>query len=100
MIDNTFFFSQRKPTNKSGATSAGVLRWNGHERTELPNDFRGEQAAGGKPYYLVPVFTEWDDRLFVRCIPPYILASQRHADAPRLSAEARTAIAAVSGPGA
>ena len=42
-------------------------------------------AAGGKPYYLVPVFTEWEDRLFVRCIPPYIWASQRHPEAPRLT---------------
>jgi hypothetical protein len=52
---------------------------------QLPYDFRGEQAAGGKPYYLAPVFTDWDDRLFVRCIPPYIFASQRHAEAPRLT---------------
>ena len=51
----------------------------------FPYDFRGEQAPGSKPYYELPVFTEWNDRLFVRCIPPYILASQRHADAPRLS---------------
>jgi len=52
---------------------------------DYPYDFRGEQAPGGKAYYSLPVFTEWNDRLFVRCIPPYILASQRHADAPRLS---------------
>ena len=50
-----------------------------------PYDFRGEQAPGRKPYYELPVFTEWSNRLFVRCIPPYIVASQRHADAPRLS---------------
>src|SRR5262249_48699616 len=52
---------------------------------EFPYDYRGEQPAGGTPYYSLPVFTEWDGRLFVRCIPPYILASQRHPDAPRLS---------------
>jgi alpha-ketoglutarate-dependent taurine dioxygenase len=51
----------------------------------FPYDFRGEQPPGGTPYYLVPVFTEWDDRLFVRCIPPYIWASQRHPEAPRLT---------------
>jgi hypothetical protein len=34
---------------------------------------------------MLPVFTEWHDRLFVRCIPPYIWASQRHEEAPRLS---------------
>jgi alpha-ketoglutarate-dependent taurine dioxygenase len=52
---------------------------------ELPYDYRGEQPEGGKPYYTVPVFTEWDGRLFVRCIPPYIWASQRHPEAPRLT---------------
>lgn len=59
---------------------------------ELPNDFRGEQPPDGKPYYMIPVFTEWDDRLFVRCIPPYILASQRHAEAPRLTDTQRDAL--------
>ncbi|HZQ85803.1 MAG TPA: TauD/TfdA family dioxygenase, partial [Acidimicrobiales bacterium] len=44
---------------------------------------------------LVPVFTEWDDRLFVRCIPPYIWASQRHADAPRLTDVQQEALQAV-----
>jgi len=62
---------------------------------DLPNDFRGEQADGGKPYYLVPVFTEWEDRLFVRCIPPYILASQRHPETPRLTDLQKEALAAV-----
>src|SRR5437773_3965046 len=32
----------------------------------FPYDFRGEQAPGRKPYYELPVFTEWRDRLFVR----------------------------------
>ena len=57
-----------------------------------PNDFRGEQGPGGKPYYMVPVFTEWDGRLFVRCIPPYIRASQRHPEAPRLTEAASAAL--------
>jgi hypothetical protein len=60
-----------------------------------PYDFRGEQAEGGKAFYSVPVFTEWDDRLFVRCIPPYIWASQRHDDAPRLTDVQREALQAV-----
>jgi hypothetical protein len=51
-----------------------------------PYDFRGEQRSGGKPYYMVPVFTEWNDRLFVRYIRPYIRASQRHPETPRISA--------------
>jgi hypothetical protein len=58
----------------------------------FPYDFRGEQPEGGQPYYALPVFTEWEDRLFVRCIPPYIWASQRHPDAPRLSAAQQEAL--------
>ena len=62
----------------------------------LPYDFRGEQPPGGKPYYLFPVFTDFDDRLFVRFIPAYIRASQRHDEAPRVSAKALEALDAVS----
>jgi len=60
---------------------------------ELPYDTRGEHPEGGTPFYLVPGFSELAGRLFVRFIPPYILASQRHPEAPRLSATARQAIA-------
>jgi hypothetical protein len=63
---------------------------------ELPYDFRGEQPAGAKPFYKFPVFTEHDKRLFVRFIPQYIRASQRHAEAPRLSDVALEALDAVS----
>ncbi len=62
---------------------------------ELPYDYRGEQPPDGRPYYLVPVFTEWEGRLFVRCIPPYIWASQRHAEAPRLTDPQREALGEV-----
>ena len=58
----------------------------------LPYDFRGEQGPGGKPYYLVPVFTECADRLFVRYIRPYIRASQRHPEAPRIGVLAERAM--------
>jgi hypothetical protein len=51
----------------------------------FPYDFRGEQPEGAASFYALPVFTEWDDRLFVRCIPGYIWASQRHPEAPRLT---------------
>jgi hypothetical protein len=51
----------------------------------LPWDFRGEQPPGGAPFYSRRVFTEHEGRLFVRFIPQYIRASQRHPDAPRLS---------------
>jgi hypothetical protein len=52
----------------------------------FPYDFRGEPAEGAAAFYSLPIFTEWEGRLFVRAIPPYIVASQRHPDAPRLSA--------------
>lgn len=52
---------------------------------ELPWDFRGEEAPGARPYYIRPVFTEHQGRLFCRYVPSYIKSSQRHAEAPRLS---------------
>lgn len=57
-----------------------------------PYDFRGGQPAGAKRWYQVPVFTNWKGRLFVRYIRPYILASQRFEDAPRISALAEKAM--------
>jgi hypothetical protein len=57
-----------------------------------PYDFRGEQKSGGKPYYMVPVFTDCGDRLFVRYIRPYIQASQRHPEAPRIEPLAEQAM--------
>jgi hypothetical protein len=64
---------------------------------ELPYDTRGEQADGARAFYMVPGFTQHADRLFVRFIPQYILASQRHPDAPRLSDKAREAIRTMVG---
>ena len=57
-----------------------------------PFDFRGEQPKGEKGWYRVPIFTDFGDRLFVRCIPPYTVASQRHEDAPRLTELAKRAL--------
>jgi hypothetical protein len=57
-----------------------------------PYDFRGEQPDGARSWYQMPVFTEFDDRLYVRYIRPYILASQRHSDAPRITADAEAAM--------
>ncbi len=57
-----------------------------------PYDFRGEQPPGARGWYPMPVFTRWGNRLFCRLIGPYILASQRHADAPRLTEVAREAL--------
>ncbi len=58
----------------------------------LPYDFRGEERKGGTPFYHVPVFSEHGKRLFVRYIRPYIEASQRHAEAPRLTETQRAAM--------
>lgn len=55
-------------------------------------DSRGEQAPGQKPWYTMPAFTSWGDRLFVRYIRPYIRSAARHADAPRPSAAATEAM--------
>jgi hypothetical protein len=57
-----------------------------------PYDFRGGEPPGSKPWYEIPVFTDWRGRLFVRYIRPYILASQRHADAPRIEPLAEQAM--------
>lgn len=61
----------------------------------FPYDARGEHADGTAAFYRIPVFTEWEDRLFVRCIPPYIWASQRHPDAPRLTEVQQAALRAL-----
>lgn len=58
----------------------------------LPYDFRGEQRDGGKPYYLLPTFVRHGERLFIRYIRPFIEASQRHPDAPRLTGRQRAAM--------
>jgi hypothetical protein len=55
-------------------------------------DMRGEEKPGGKPWYLMPVFTEKAGRLFTRYIRPYILSARRHADAPQPSAAANEAM--------
>ena len=55
---------------------------------ELAYDFRGEERAGSRPWYLMPVFTRRAERLFVRYIRPYIHSARRHAGAPAPSAAA------------
>jgi hypothetical protein len=60
----------------------------------LPYDYRGEEAEGGRPYYTIPAFTRHEDRLFIRYIPPFIKASQRHEGAPRLTEQQQAAMAA------
>ena len=59
-----------------------------------PYDFRGEQRRAPRGWYPMPVFTELGrPALRAASSAPYILASQRHADAPRLTARAREATA-------
>jgi len=60
----------------------------------LPYDYRGEQAEGAKPFYNVPAFSRKGGRLFVRYIPQFVLASQRHDSAPRLQDRQRQAMKA------
>ena len=62
-----------------------------------PYDMRGEQRPGARGWYEMPVFTAHAGRLFVRLIRAYILASQRHADAPRLTDRAREALEWIQG---
>jgi hypothetical protein len=57
-----------------------------------PFDYRGEQPPGKPGWYPMPVFTRHGDRLFIRLIRPYVLASQRHEDAPRLTDKAIEAL--------
>ncbi|MGJ4931612.1 TauD/TfdA family dioxygenase [Bradyrhizobium sp. HKCCYLS2038] len=68
-------------------------------RGDFPIDFRGDQPSGGRPYYLLPVFSERKGRLFCRLLASYIRSSQRHPDAPRLTPlqnEALDAVAALA----
>ncbi len=58
----------------------------------LVYDLRGEHAPGTKPWYTMPAFSRYGDRLFVRYIRPYIDSARRHDDAPRPSAAAREAM--------
>jgi hypothetical protein len=58
-----------------------------------PFDFRNEQASGARAWYTMPVFTRWGERVFIRLIGHYIMTSQRHADAPRLTDTALEALA-------
>jgi hypothetical protein len=52
----------------------------------LATDRRGEVPAGAKPYFLIPVFNWFAERLSTIYQRQYIDSAQRFADAPRLSA--------------
>ena len=55
---------------------------------ELTYDYRGEQGPGQRPWYSMPAFSRWGERLFVRYIRPYIRSARRHPDAPQPSEQA------------
>ncbi len=53
----------------------------------LPQDRRGEEAPGERPFSTMPVFSERDGVFVARYLRRFIQDSQRHPDAPRLSVE-------------
>jgi hypothetical protein len=57
-----------------------------------PYHFRGAEPKGARAWYEMPVFTNWGGRLFVRYIRPYIVASQKLEDAPRITERAELAM--------
>lgn len=63
---------------------------------ELPFDLRGGQTRGGKPFYMMPIFTVFRGRLFVRFVAEYIATSQRYVEAPRLTPLVKEAVDVLS----
>jgi hypothetical protein len=61
----------------------------------LPHDRRGEQAAGQPPWSQIPVFSQVGGSFAARYVRRFIEGSQRHEQAPRLTASQRAALDAV-----
>lgn len=61
----------------------------------LPQDRRGEQAAGQPPWSQIPVFSQVGSSFAARYVRRFIEGSQRHEEAPRLTARQRAALDAV-----
>lgn len=61
----------------------------------LPYDRRGEQAAGQPPWSQIPVFSQVGGSFAARYVRRFIEGSQRHEEAPRLTAAQRAALDAV-----
>jgi hypothetical protein len=61
----------------------------------LPHDRRGEQAAGQPPWSQIPVFSQVGGWFAARYVRRFIEGSQRHPEAPRLTARQRAALDAV-----
>lgn len=61
----------------------------------LPQDRRGEEGAGERPYSTMPVFHDADGVFVARYLRRFIEDSQRHPDAPRLDDRDRAALDAL-----
>jgi hypothetical protein len=61
----------------------------------LPHDRRGEQAAGQPPWSQIPVFSQVGGSFAARYVRRFIEGSQRHEQAPRLTAGQQAALDAV-----
>ena len=48
-------------------------------------DRRGEEGPGDTPYYLTPIFNNYNGKLFIRYNRVYIEFAQRFPEAPRLT---------------
>jgi hypothetical protein len=59
----------------------------------MPFDRRGEVPEGKRPWYLIPVITDYAGYLTVGYTHSNIVASQRHIDAPRLTPQDYEALA-------
>ena len=69
-------------------------------RASSPTTSAASRPTARHAFYTLPVFTEWDDRLFVRCIPPLhlgVAAPPRRAP-PHRRADARPSRAVVAWP--
>ena len=61
----------------------------------MPQDRRGEEVPGERAYMMMPVFSEQDGVFVGRYLRQFIHNAQRHAQAPRLSAEDLAALDAL-----
>jgi len=55
-------------------------------------DYRGEEMAGEKPYYVQPVFMPQNGRLYARYGRTYVMTGQRFPEVPRLTGDQIAAI--------
>ncbi|WP_280718354.1 TauD/TfdA family dioxygenase [Kitasatospora sp. MAP5-34] len=61
----------------------------------LPNDRRGEEQPGEQPWSGIPVFSRTEGGFAARYVRRFIVGSQRHASAPRLTGSQTAAMDAL-----